>query len=137
MVASGPHSFSSDRLHATACMEVVGCHQFNVRRSLVAVGHNNFQQGQKNSYFLFISHIYKLLVFRTSAPTSKFACGCSGFRMGCSVGTRFILVWQNLPISNLRRLALLAPLLLNARSRGYKRGREDRRAPKSLMCGWT
>jgi hypothetical protein len=49
------------------------------------------------------------------------------------------LYWfvQNIPMSSLWRLALSTPLLLNARSRGYKRAREGRRAPKSLMRGLT
>jgi hypothetical protein len=82
----------------------------------------------------------QLSVFQTSTLTCKFLCVCSKLRMVCSVGTKFILVWANVPTSSLRRLALPAPLLLDARSRGYKRvtrGREGRRAPKSLMRGWT
>jgi hypothetical protein len=45
------------------------------------------------------------------------------------------LYWleQNVPTSSLRRLTLLAPLLINARSRGYKWARDGGEAPKSLV----
>jgi hypothetical protein len=37
---------------------------------------------------------------------------------------------QNIPISSLQWLVLPAPLLLDARSRGYKRAREGEKAPQ-------
>jgi hypothetical protein len=40
---------------------------------------------------------------------------------------------QNIPTSSLRWLALLAPLLINARSRSYKWARKGGEAPKSLV----
>ena len=45
------------------------------------------------------------------------------------------LYWfeQNVPTSSNRWLVLPAPLMIKARSRGYKRWREDGEAPKSLI----
>jgi hypothetical protein len=50
--------------------------------------------------------------------------------MVCSEGARFILVQVEHPCIQ----SLVASLLLNARSRGYKQAGEGG-APKSLMCG--
>jgi hypothetical protein len=49
------------------------------------------------------------------------------------VDVRFILVWAEYPTSSHERLALPAPLLIDTRSRGYKRAREGREAPESLV----
>jgi hypothetical protein len=45
------------------------------------------------------------------------------------------LYWfgQNVPTSSHRRLALRGPLMIKARSRGYKLAREGGEAPKSLI----
>jgi hypothetical protein len=47
------------------------------------------------------------------------------------------LYWfgQNVPTSNHRQLALPAPLMIKARSRGYKKARDGGETPKSLVRG--
>ena len=65
------------------------------------------------------------------ALTSKFVCVCVlGSRRWAQD-----LYWfgQNVPTSSPRWLALLTPLLINARIRGYKWTRERGEAPKYLM----
>jgi hypothetical protein len=49
------------------------------------------------------------------------------------------LYWfeQNVHTFSLRCLVLPTPLLIDARSRGYKRVRERGRAPMSLMREWS
>jgi hypothetical protein len=77
----------------------------------------------------------KVSVFWTSAPASKFLYARSRLR---AQG----LYWfgWNVPTSSLWRLALSAPLLLDAHSRGYKwvtSGREREEGLPSLMREWT
>jgi hypothetical protein len=52
------------------------------------------------------------------APTSKFLFARSGLRTVCAMGE------QNVSTSSHSRLALLAPLLINTRTRRYKQARE-------------
>jgi hypothetical protein len=52
--------------------------------------------------------------------------------MVCLVGTRFILVRAEHPYFQFSVACIIDTLLLNARSRGYKRAREGE-AHKSLM----
>jgi hypothetical protein len=53
----------------------------------------------------------------------------------CTVGARFILVQAECPTSSHRWLVLPTPLIIKARSRGYKRAREGGEALKSLIHG--
>jgi hypothetical protein len=74
-----------------------------------------------------------LSVFQTSSD-KYFLCVCSMVRMVCSVGTRFILVWEERPYIQPLVARATDILLPNARSRGYKWPREGG-SPMSLMCG--
>jgi hypothetical protein len=57
-------------------------------------------------------------------------------RMVCLVGARFILVQEERPYIYSSMARATNTLLLNARSRGYKRAREGG-TPKSLTHGYT
>jgi hypothetical protein len=66
------------------------------------------------------------------ALTSKIIMHISGSRRWAHD-----LYWfgRNIPASSHRWLALLAPLMIKAHSRGYKQERKGGEAPKSLICG--
>jgi hypothetical protein len=51
-------------------------------------------------------------------------CASSRLRTVCAVGTRFILVWAECPYIRSSTIALLAPVIIKARGRGYKRTRD-------------
>jgi hypothetical protein len=67
------------------------------------------------------------------APTSKFIVRVLGSG-GCARWAQD-LYWfgHNVPTSSHRWLALPAPLMIKARSKGYKRAREEGEATKSLI----
>jgi hypothetical protein len=55
--------------------------------------------------------------------------------MLCMVAQDLYWFGKNVPTSNHWRLALPAPLMIKARSRGYKPATEGAKAPKSLILG--
>jgi hypothetical protein len=69
------------------------------------------------------------------APISKFIVRVMGFGRCVWWAQDLYLFGQNITTSNHRRLTLSAPLMIKARSRGYKRAREVGETPKSLICG--
>jgi hypothetical protein len=74
--------------------------------------------------FIVTSHCFFVLVFRILLRQVNLLC---------VVGARFILVRHNIPIYSHRLLALPVSLMINTRSRAYKRAREGAEAPKSLI----
>jgi hypothetical protein len=74
-----------------------------------------------------------VVVLHPIALTSKFIVHISS--SGRCARWAQDLYWfrQNVPTSSHRRLALPSPLMIKAHSRGYKRAREGREAPKSLI----
>jgi hypothetical protein len=69
------------------------------------------------------------------APTSKLVVHVPGSRRCVRWTQNLYWFGQKVPTFSHRRLALPAPLMIKARSRGYKRAREGGEAPKSLIRG--
>jgi hypothetical protein len=69
------------------------------------------------------------------SPTSKFIVHVLGSRRCAWWAQDLYWFGQNVPTSSHQRLALPTPLMIKARSRGYKHTREGGEAPKSLIRG--